>query len=130
MRAAEAAGNTSGLMGDIVTKVKAGERLVEATNSAFKQVGTSSEKVVVLMGEIAAASQEQYQGIEQVNRAVVEMNGATQQNAASAEELAAAVATFKTSHQGFNDSPGRKRPRRGGATPVALPAPTLSAHAL
>ncbi|MHB8770610.1 MAG: methyl-accepting chemotaxis protein [Syntrophales bacterium] len=130
MRAAEAAGNTSGLMGDIVTKVKAGERLVEVTNSAFKQVGTSSGKVVVLMGEIAAASHEQSQGIEQVNRAVAEMNGATQRNAASAEELAAAMATFKTSHQSFNDPTGRKRPRSAGGTAVALPEPTRSDRTL
>lgn len=113
IRAAEAAGNTSGMMEDIVTKVKAGERLVEVTNSAFKKVGASSEKVVVLMAEIAVASREQSQGIEQVNRAVVEMNGSTQQNAAGAEELAAAMAMFKTNHQGLNDPSGRRAPRKG-----------------
>jgi methyl-accepting chemotaxis protein len=98
MRAAEAARNTSGLMGDIVNKVKAGEHLVEATNQAFRQVKDGSEKVVELVGEIAAASQEQSQGIEQVNKAVVEMNGVTQKNAASAEELASIMTMFKTNY--------------------------------
>jgi methyl-accepting chemotaxis protein len=100
MRAAEAAKNTSGLMGDIVNKVKAGKNLVGVTNGAFKQVKEGSEKVVELVAEIAAASQEQSQGIEQVNKAVVEMNEVTQRNAASAEELASIMALFKTNNQG------------------------------
>ena len=124
MRAAEAAKNTSGLMGDIVSKVKAGERLVEVTNSAFKQVGASSAKVVVLVAEIAAASQEQSQGISQVNQAVVGMNTVTQQNAASSEELAAAMAMFRTNHTGFQDSSRRKGPLKRGKTLTALPEKT------
>ncbi len=96
MRAAEAARNTSDLMGDIMGKVTEGESLVEATNSSFKQLSASSGKVAVLMGEIAAASKEQSQGISQVNRAIQDMNRVTQQNAASAEELAAAMAMFRT----------------------------------
>jgi methyl-accepting chemotaxis protein len=124
LRAAEAAKNTSGLMGDIVNKVKAGERLVAVTNSAFKQVGVSSAKVVVLVGEIAAASQEQSQGISQVNKAVVGMNTVTQQNAASSEELAAAMAMFRTSHTGFQDSSRHKGPVKKGKPLTALPEET------
>jgi methyl-accepting chemotaxis protein len=62
-------------------------------------VSDSSVKVVKLMEEIAAASQEQSEGIEQVNKAVTEMNRVTQQNAASAEEMASIMALFKTNHQ-------------------------------
>ena len=50
----------------------------------------SSGKVGELVGEIAAASNEQAQGIEQVNKAVTEMDKVTQQNAAGAEESASA----------------------------------------
>jgi methyl-accepting chemotaxis protein len=121
MRAAEAAKNTSGLMGDIVGKVRAGERLVEVTNGAFKQVGVSSAKVVVLMGEIAAASQEQSQGISQINKAVLGMNTVTQQNAASSEELAAAMAMFRTNHADFQDSSRRKGLVKKGKSLAALP---------
>ena len=53
-----------------------------------------------MIGEIAAASQEQSQGIEQVNKAVAEMNSVTQQNAAGAEELASVMAMFRTSVKG------------------------------
>ncbi|MBI5585660.1 MAG: HAMP domain-containing protein [Deltaproteobacteria bacterium] len=96
LRAAEAAKSTAGLMEDIAKKVKDGGRLVEATNSAFEQVNAGSAKVMGLVGEIAAASREQSQGIDQVSQAVTEMNRGTQQNAASAEELAAIMAIFRT----------------------------------
>jgi methyl-accepting chemotaxis protein len=122
MRAADAARNTSGLMGDIVSKVKAGEHLVDVTNKAFKQVSESSGKVVELVGEIAAGSQEQAQGIEQVNKAVVEMNGVTQQNAASAEELASIMALFRTSQSGFEEALHRQP--KANKSIAALPQKT------
>jgi methyl-accepting chemotaxis protein len=104
---------------------------VEVTNSAFKQVGVSSGKVVALMGEIAAASREQSEGIEQVNKAVVDMNSTTQRNAASAEELAAAMAMFKTDHANAQGAPHHKNRFKGtleegkrGKRPAALPEET------
>ena len=96
LRAAEAARSSSDMMQDIVTKVKKGEKLVTVTYNAFRQVTDSSEKVVQLMGDIVTATQEQSQGIDQINRAVMEMNQTTQENAASAEELASVMAMFKT----------------------------------
>jgi methyl-accepting chemotaxis protein len=48
------------------------------------------------MDEIAAASNEQAQGIEQINIAMAGMNKVTQQNAASSEELASIMSIFKT----------------------------------
>jgi methyl-accepting chemotaxis protein len=121
LRAAEAARNTSSLMGDIVGKVKEGERLVEMTNSAFSQVSSSSGKVVELVGEIAAASQEQSQGIDQVNKAVAEMSRVTQQNAASAEELASIMALFRTNQSGFEDPSCRRLPVVTGKPVPAFP---------
>jgi len=96
MRAAEAAKNTTALTEDIVRKVKNGENLVSTTYEAFQAVTGRSAKVVNLVAEVAAASQEQSQGVDQLNSAVAEMNDVTQQNAASAEELAAIMAMFKT----------------------------------
>jgi methyl-accepting chemotaxis protein len=95
VRAAEAAKNTSNLMVDIVDRIKSGSNLVTATNKAFQQLNTSSAQVVEVMGQIAAASREQTQGIDQINKAVAEMNKVTQQNAASAQELASLMAVFK-----------------------------------
>lgn len=90
LRAAEAAKNTAGLIEDTVKKVKVGSDIVARTNEAFLKVAQGSKKSGELMGEIAAASQEQAQGIEQVSRAMAEMDRVVQNNAASAEESASA----------------------------------------
>ncbi|MFH0998835.1 MAG: methyl-accepting chemotaxis protein [Pseudomonadota bacterium] len=90
MRAADAAKNTAALIEGTVKKVSDGTALVKTTNDAFKEVAATTEKVGELVGEIAAASSEQSQGIEQVNIAVTEMDKVTQQNAATAEESASA----------------------------------------
>ncbi|MBT8356879.1 MAG: methyl-accepting chemotaxis protein, partial [Deltaproteobacteria bacterium] len=63
---------------------------VNTTSDAFAEVASGSAKVAALIGEIAAASNEQAQGIEQVNVAVTEMDKVTQSNAAGAEESASA----------------------------------------
>ena len=91
MRAADAAKNTADLIEETVKKVKDGGDLVAATNEAFTEVATSAAKVGELVGEIAAASKEQAEGIEQVNKAVIEMDKVVQQNAANAEESASAA---------------------------------------
>ena len=90
MRAADAAKNTSVLIEGTVKKIKDGSNLVIKTNEAFAEVAVSSSKVGELVGEIAAASQEQAQGIDQINKAVAEMDKVTQQTAANAEESASA----------------------------------------
>ena len=90
MRAAEAAKNTATLIEGTVKKVKEGNHLVEKTNDDFQKVSVSVIKSGELVSEIAAASQEQAQGIGQVSMAVTEMDKVVQQNAANAEESAAA----------------------------------------
>ncbi len=91
MRAAEAAKSTANLIAESVKKIKDGSEIVSRTNEAFGKVAVSSKKVGELMAEIAAASQEQAQGIEQINKAVSEMDKVVQKNAASAEESASAA---------------------------------------
>jgi methyl-accepting chemotaxis protein len=90
MRAAEAARNTATLIEGTVKKVKDGSELVKSTNEAFTEVAKSAGKVGELVAEIAAASQEQAQGIDQVNKAVADMDRVVQQVAANAEESASA----------------------------------------
>ncbi len=95
MRATESARGSSGFIDAIVTKVKKGEELVTMTNAVFSDVAASSDKVVSLMGEISAASQEQSQGIAQVNNAIAEINTTTQQNAGNAESLSSVMSMFR-----------------------------------
>jgi len=90
MRAADAAKNTANLIEGTVKRVKDGSELVGRTNEAFKQVASSSAKAGDLVAEISAATNEQAQGIGQINTAVTELDKVTQQNAANAEESASA----------------------------------------
>jgi len=98
MRATESAKNTSELITDIVVRIKNGNDLVNTTSIVFGQVLASSNTVVDLMAKITTASQEQTQGIEQIDKAIKQMNIVTQQNAASAQELSASMGIFKTRH--------------------------------
>ena len=91
MRAAEAAKNTSNLIENTIKSVKSGNELTLATQEAFKRNAEIAGRIGKLIDEIAAASQEQAQGIGQVNKAVAEMDKVTQQNAANAEESASAA---------------------------------------
>lgn len=104
MRAADAAKNTSNLIEDVVGNIRGGATLVAATDQDFKRVAENTAKAVSLVSEIASASREQSQGIEQINSAVVEMNTVTQTNAASAEELAAIMSAFKISDNGAGNN--------------------------
>ena len=86
LRATEAAKNTADLIEDTVTRVKEGSSLVDRTAAAFSLVENSSVKIKELVAEIAAASQEQAQGVEQINRAIIEMDKMVRQNAANAAD--------------------------------------------
>ncbi len=90
LRAAEAARNTSDLIEKTIKAVKNGNEMTVSTQAAFKANADLSRKIAQLVDEIAAASQEQAQGISQVNTAVAEMDRVTQQTAADAEESASA----------------------------------------
>lgn len=91
MRAAEAAKTTAELIEQSVKRIQTGTQLATRTGGAFGQVAEGTQRVAQLVAEITAASQEQSQGIDQVNRAVSEMEKVIQQNAANAEESAAAA---------------------------------------
>ncbi len=123
MRAAEAAQNTSSLIEDIVKKIQGGVGVVTQTNQNFGEATRNSGKVRDLIAEMAAATREQAQGLEQVNQAVAEMNKVTQQNAAGAEELASIMAMFKTEQN------GHRRPTARAAGTGRIPAPQARAAA-
>ncbi len=90
LNAAKAAKDTEGLMEDVVQKIEAGNNLIKATDEAFSEITIDSAKANELVSEIAVASGEQAEGIQQVNQAVTQMDTVTQQNAANSEESASA----------------------------------------
>ena len=90
-RSAAAAREIKGLIDDSVGQVQQGTGQVARAGATMEQIVDSIAQVTVIMGEIAAASEEQSAGIEQVNTAIIEMDRVTQQNAALVEEAAAAA---------------------------------------
>lgn len=95
MRAADAAKSTSGLIENTVTKVNEGSEMMRRTNEAFTNVSRKASHAAQLVTEIAAASKEQAEGIEQINRVVADMDKVIQQNAANAEESASSAEELK-----------------------------------
>jgi methyl-accepting chemotaxis protein len=90
MRSAEAAHHTSCLIENTLTKIIEGYNLVFKTANAFDKVARHTTQIRTLVNEITVASQDQAEGVNQINKAVVIMDRAVQQNAGSAEESASA----------------------------------------
>jgi methyl-accepting chemotaxis protein len=94
-RSAAAAKEIKGLIGDSTDKVTDGYKLVEQAGGTMDEVVNAVKRVTDIMGEISAASTEQSQGIEQVNKAITQMDETTQQNAALVEQAAAAAESLQ-----------------------------------
>ena len=131
-RSANAAKDIKELISDSVSKIENGNVLVNQSGETMEKVVTSIKRVNDIMSEIAAASAEQATGIDEVGKAITQMDEVTQQNAALVEEAAAAaeslqsqaeqlterVASFK-----MHDSPETPQPsiapRRALSAPVS-----------
>ena len=86
-RSATAAKEIKELIQDSLDKVGDGAHLVSISGAKLEGIVTKAKQVADLITEISASSQEQASGIEQVNRAIVQMDTVTQSNAAQVEEL-------------------------------------------
>src|SRR5262245_13855157 len=129
-RSAEAAKEIKALISDSVEKIEGGTRLVDASGQTLNDIVTAVKKVSDIVAEIALASQEQSAGIEQVNKAVMQMDEMTQQNAALVEEAAAASESVDTQARSlqqlmvfFTLEGGSKAQDSPGAD-MPMPAPT------
>ncbi len=135
-RSAAAAKEIKSLIKDSVEKVDEGSKLVNDSGKTLTEIVNAVKKVSDIIAEIAAASQEQSSGIEQVNKAIMQMDEVTQQNAALVEEASAASEAMNEQAKSlselmtFFDIGNQKRasgvPERASARPVqAAPrAPT------
>lgn len=90
-RSAKAAKETSEMIENSINKVATGHEIAVATESALHEIVSSSVKVADLVGEIAAASNEQAQGILEIGQGLEQIDKVTQQTTANAEETAAAA---------------------------------------
>ena len=101
-RSARAAKEIKSLIQDSVEKVRGGAELVNDSGERLDDIIVSVKKVSDIISEIAASSQEQSAGIDQVNQAVTNMDEMTQQNAALAEETSAAANSMSEKAQEMN----------------------------
>ncbi|QNB05854.1 HAMP domain-containing protein [Herbaspirillum frisingense] len=90
-RSAAAAKEIAGLIQSSVKKVDAGGALVDQAGQTMQEIVSSVKHVADIMIEISAASDEQSEGIRQINQAVEQIDDMTQQNSALVEQAAAAA---------------------------------------
>jgi methyl-accepting chemotaxis protein len=90
-RSAAAAKEIKALIGASVERVSNGSTLAQDAGSTMDEVVKAVRRVNDIIGEISAASREQRSGIEEISRAVTQMDAGTQQNAALVEEATAAA---------------------------------------
>ena len=133
-RSAAAAKEIKLLIGDSVDKVDIGSKLVREAGITMDDVVASVARVTDIMAHITSASQAQSAGIEQVNRAISQMDEVTQQNAALVEEAAASaesmqnqavnlarmVSVFKLDASMVTDAVRSMSPARGKIAPQAM----------
>ncbi|WP_322402641.1 methyl-accepting chemotaxis protein [Massilia luteola] len=122
-RSAAAAKEIKVLIDNSVEKADAGSRLVDQAGTTMREVVESIKRVTDIMGEISAASQEQNDGIGQVQLAISQMDQTTQQNAALVEEAAAASESLREQAAKLSQTVAvfRLDGGRGRGAPAALP---------
>jgi len=140
-RSADAAKEIKILIRESVGKSQDGTKVAAHAGETIQEVVSNVQRVTSLVGEIAGATQEQSTGLNEINKAVVQMDEVTQQNAALVEEAAAAaesldaqahalteiVARFKTGVEVRRAQPRSARPA-SQTTVHASPAPKKAGH--
>jgi len=116
-RSADSAKEIKGLIAESVQAASLGARRVDETGRAMDDIMESVRRVAQIFSEINAASQEQRNGIEQVNRAVTNMDRTTQENASLVGEVAASSQALLDQAQRLAELVGRFR--LGDAPPEA-----------
>ncbi len=94
-RSATAAKEIKGLINESMERVDEGSELVNQCGKTLEEIVSAVKRVADIMAEINAASQEQSNGIDQVNKSMIQMNEMTQQNAAVVEQATSSSQAMK-----------------------------------
>jgi methyl-accepting chemotaxis protein len=123
-RSAESAKEIRGLIENSVSRIEAGAKLVDQAGKTMDELVDSVRKVAEIMTEIAAASHEQSSGVEQINKAITQMDTVVQMNAALVEEATAAATSMAQQATGLAHAVAQFRvdESMAGAFPAAMPA--------
>jgi len=123
-RSAQAAKDINQLIAGSTQQVGEGVELVRKTGTALEEIVKSVKSVATIVADIATASVEQASGLDQVNKALTQMDGLTQRNSAFVEENAA---TAKTLEQNAKAMAGRIAAFRLTDGPAVAPKPVVAA---
>ncbi|MBP0589826.1 Tar ligand binding domain-containing protein [Paraburkholderia sp. LEh10] len=128
-RSSAAAKEIKELIDTSVERVQTGSALVDEAGRTMSEIIGAVQRVTDIMGEIAAASEEQSSGIDQVARAVTQMDEVTQQNAALVEEAAAAASSLEEQAARLRTTVSVfQLDDSGGASAAAMPAARAMSH--
>jgi methyl-accepting chemotaxis protein len=116
-KSADAAKEIKLLISDSVKKVESGSKLASEVGSTMAEIISSVNRVTDIINEISAASSEQSIGIDQVNQAIMQMDGVTQQNASLVEESAAAAAAMAQEAQALMKMVGEFKLTKADSSP-------------
>jgi methyl-accepting chemotaxis protein len=117
-RSATAAKEIKALIQDSVSKVAEGSSLVTQSGSTLDEIVAAVKKVTDIVSEIAVASQEQSTGIDQVSKAVNQLDQLTQQNAALVEQASASSESMTRQAHSLNEAMKRYKVREGAVDAV------------
>ena len=106
-RSATAAKEIKTLIQDSVRKVEAGSQMVNQSGDVLVEIVSSVKRVTDIVGEIAAASREQATGVEQVGKAMGQMDQVTQQNSSQTEELSSTAQSLAANGEQLQSLVGR-----------------------
>ena len=123
-RSSQAAKDIKDLITNSSGQVQQGVELVSKTGSALDEIAAAIKEVAELVSDIAGASLEQSNGVDQVNKALTQMDEVTQRNAALVEENAATAKTLEQQAKVMDERVGYFRLAHGhAAASAAKPAP-------
>ncbi len=114
-RCAQAARDTAALIEESIAKANDGKVKVDQVAGAIRMITGESAKVKLLVDEVNLGSQEQARGIEQIGKAMIQMEQVTQMTAANAEESAAAAEELNAQSETLKDIVERLASMAGGA---------------
>jgi methyl-accepting chemotaxis protein len=126
-RSSQAAKDIKDLITSSSGQVKEGVDLVNRAGAALGEIVDSIKNVAAIVGDIANASAEQSSGIEQINKALNQMDEATQQNSALVEENAATAKTLEDQQRAMSEQIRFFRFDDGATATPAAPARVAAA---
>ncbi|MNT42633.1 Methyl-accepting chemotaxis protein II [compost metagenome] len=101
-RSAAAAKDITTLIKDSVEMIGRGTNLADKSGEVLKNIVTTVKKVSDLNNEISAASEEQSVGIQQISKAMADLDQSVQSNAASSEEIASTAEEIRNQSRTMN----------------------------